>query len=356
MERLVGGRDWYNLGAEAGVENVANVSRYGLNQWEVIVGIYMWMHLCKLTGVDVEEDIGFPIEPQDPRFWDALLRKIAYREGIGDLLAEGAPRVIDKIGKGREHLKMVAWGICEHGAGRGIWEWFPYPHWIAGALLWATDYRDPYSDVAHKQSGLGQFRNPERRLELARWLFGTEKAVLPLQEEVKDVEQGGPTQEQENLAYDGKAPMVIWHQNRSVIIGSMVLCDNGFPLTISQLTPDNHGDTSIEAQLFSAATGVEMTETELDRAGETIFNLERALLIREGRTRKDDEVVIHFFKQGDYTKGIPLDEERFRKLMDEYYCLRGWDVNTGVPKREKFEQLGLKDVADELERVGLPPS
>lgn len=355
MERLVGGRDWYNLGVEAGVENAANVNKYGLSHWEVIVGIVMWMHLCKLNGIDLEPDLGFPVEPQNPRFWDTLLRKITYREGIGDLLAEGAPRVLEKIGKGREFLKTVAWGVCEHGAGRGIWEWFPYPHWIAGALFWATDYRDPYSDVAHKQSGLGQFPDPKRRLELAKWLFGTEGAVLPLQEEVKDMEQGGPTPQQEDLAYANKASIVIWHQNRSVVIGSLVLCDSGFPLTISRLRPDLRGDTSIEAQLFSAATGVEMNEAELDAAGEMIFNLERCLFVREGRTRKDDETVIPFFKQPDYTKGIPLDEVRFRKTMDEYYTLRGWDVNTGVPKRGKLEQLGLKDVADELDRRGLLP-
>ena len=356
MEKLVGGRDWYNLGVEAGIENAANVSRYGLNQWEVIVGIEMWMQMCKLNGIDLTPDLGFPIEPQDPRFWDTLLRKITYREGIGDLLAEGGPRVVDKIEKGREFLKMVAWGVCEHGAGRGIWEWFPYPHWIAGALFWGTDYRDPYSDVAHKQSGLGQFADPKKRLELAKWLFGTEGAMLPLQEDVKDIEQGGPTPQQEDLAYADKAPMVIWHQNRSVIIGSMVLCDTGFPLTICRLKPDMHGDTSIEAQLFSAATGIEKSERELDATGEMVFNLERCLFVREGRTRKNDETVIPFFKQPDFTKGIPLDEKRFRGLMDQYYALRGWDVATGVPKREKLEQLGLKDVADELDKNGLLPS
>jgi len=136
----------------------------------------------------------------------------------------------------------------------------------------------------------------------------------------------------------------------------MVLCDSGFPLTVSRLTPDKRGDTSIESQLFSAATGIETSESELDRAGEMVFNLERCLFIREGRTRKDDETVISFFKQPDYTKGIPLDEVRFRRLMDQYYTLRGWDVNSGVPKREKLEELGLKDVADELNKRGLLPT
>jgi aldehyde:ferredoxin oxidoreductase len=98
-----------------------------------------------------------------------------------------------------------------------------------------------------------------------------------------------------------------------------------------------------------------MTEAELDRAGEAIFNLERALFVREGRTRADDEAVIPFFQQGDFTKGIPLDDTRFRRLMDEYYQLRGWDPKSGVPRRSKLRQLGLTDVAKELEASELLP-
>jgi len=40
-------------------------------------------------------------------------------------------------------------------------------------------------------------------------------------------------------------------------------------------------------------------------------------------------------------------------LLDEFYELRGWDKTTGRPTREKLEELGLKDVADELEKLGL---
>jgi len=39
-------------------------------------------------------------------------------------------------------------------------------------------------------------------------------------------------------------------------------------------------------------------------------------------------------------------------MLDDYYKLRGWDVTTGMPTREKLEELGLKEVADELERLG----
>lgn len=70
-------------------------------------------------------------------------------------------------------------------------------------------------------------------------------------------------------------------------------------------------------------------------------------------TRQGDlRDVIPYFKQPD-KNGVALDEERFSKLMDEYYMLRGWDPKTGWPTREKLEELSLKDVADELEESGL---
>ncbi|MFC1970114.1 aldehyde ferredoxin oxidoreductase C-terminal domain-containing protein, partial [Chloroflexota bacterium] len=43
---------------------------------------------------------------------------------------------------------------------------------------------------------------------------------------------------------------------------------------------------------------------------------------------------------------------KFEALKSRYYELVGWDVNTGCPTRAKLEELGLKDVADELAGAG----
>ena len=52
------------------------------------------------------------------------------------------------------------------------------------------------------------------------------------------------------------------------------------------------------------------------------------------------------------TLSEPLDRERWEKVKDRYYELRGWDANTGVPGRAKLEELGMKDVADKLQSAG----
>jgi aldehyde:ferredoxin oxidoreductase len=47
-----------------------------------------------------------------------------------------------------------------------------------------------------------------------------------------------------------------------------------------------------------------------------------------------------------------LNRSKFLKLLDKYYELRGWNRRTGWPTRAKLEELGLKEVADELESAG----
>jgi aldehyde:ferredoxin oxidoreductase len=341
---------WINQGVEGGFETVMLANKYGLNIWELCVGIQLWLILCNLKGVMLERDL-VDFNPDDPEFWQDLWRKITYRKGIGDILAEGAVRAADNLGRGKEYLRHIAWGQSEHGGGRGAWDFFEFPKWITGALLWATDNRDPFSDTGHKYAVLAGWPNIKQRLEIARRIYGTEEAVLPLHEEVVE----GKVKEQQVIeSYRGKAQAAIWHQNRGAVIGSLPLCDSAFPLIISECTADSYGDTSLEAKLFVAVTGVEMSEDQLDQRGEMIFNLERAIAVRDGRTRKEDEYVIPFFKEPDWTKGISIDEPRFIKLLDEYYSLRGWDIERGWPRRSKLEQLDLEDVADSLEEMNFP--
>jgi aldehyde:ferredoxin oxidoreductase len=60
---------------------------------------------------------------------------------------------------------------------------------------------------------------------------------------------------------------------------------------------------------------------------------------------KDGEVVS--------LKGRVVDREAFEKMKDEYYQLRRWDVATGLQTRAQMEEVGLKDVALDLEARGL---
>ena len=109
------------------------------------------------------------------------------------------------------------------------------------------------------------------------------------------------------------------------------------------------------AQLISAATGVNFSVDDLNDAAERELLLERAFNAREGIRRIDSyPFAWHYllkhgreYPQFDYS-AFEYTLEDYDKLLDEYYRLRGCNQE-GIPTREKLEQLGLPDVADDLE-------
>jgi aldehyde:ferredoxin oxidoreductase len=119
-----------------------------------------------------------------------------------------------------------------------------------------------------------------------------------------------------------------------------------------------------ESRLLSAVTGLDMDVDKIARAGERIWNLRRAIMVkREKRTREEDTLNEPYFEKaikchiGSATGLVngPIDKAKFEALKDSYYSLRGWDVQTGWPTGAKLEELGLKDVADELANIGTLP-
>ena len=110
------------------------------------------------------------------------------------------------------------------------------------------------------------------------------------------------------------------------------------------------------AKLYSACTGWQTTPREMMKAGEKIYNLMRAYLVREGITRKDDDYPARFYDEpipDGPTKGASLSRDTVAKLLDVYYETVGWDKKTGIPTRSKLVELDLDYVANELDKRGL---
>jgi aldehyde:ferredoxin oxidoreductase len=93
-------------------------------------------------------------------------------------------------------------------------------------------------------------------------------------------------------------------------------------------------------ELLNAATGMDYSLEEVCTAGERIFNAERLFLSRAGFSRKDDALPTRIVSEpmpDGPAKGMVC---RLEEMLDEYYRLRGWDVN-GVPTENKLRELGL---------------
>ena len=160
--------------------------------------------------------------------------------------------------------------------------------------------------------------------------------------------------------------------DRTYVKDSLLLCDSCWPMMVSWNTPDHVGDPTLESRIFSAVTGVETDETGLNQYGERIFNLQRGVLLREGRRPKADDVLEEFnftdpvetvFMNSDVIvpgpgeevisrKGQTLDQHVFEEMRAEFYDLRGWDAESGLQKAETLERLGLSDLIQDLKKIG----
>jgi aldehyde:ferredoxin oxidoreductase len=172
----------------------------------------------------------------------------------------------------------------------------------------------------------------DRAKAISRKVFGSEMAI-------------------DHGSYDFKPEAIIYAQDRSAVINILVLCDWVFPIIQSHASQDRMGDTSLESQLFSAATGYPLTEEELNQVGERVWNLARATMVREGRARDEETFHPSYFTSEGGEKAVPKSD--FENAKTRYYQLRGWDEEKGWPTRERLAHLGLSDIADDLIKKNL---
>jgi aldehyde:ferredoxin oxidoreductase len=154
-------------------------------------------------------------------------------------------------------------------------------------------------------------------------------------------------------SYEDKALSVYYSQGIATIADSIEICKfhTGWCGQVMHLKD--------MAPLISAVTGMKVDEGGLREIADRIWTTERAFLVREGITRKDDILDGRHRNEpipsGPF-KGGKQDPEKWDKMLDEYYELVGWDKKTGAPTRTKLEELGLGDIAKELQKMAKNPA
>jgi aldehyde:ferredoxin oxidoreductase len=87
-------------------------------------------------------------------------------------------------------------------------------------------------------------------------------------------------------------------------------------------------------------------------AGERIWNLIRLFNVREGFSRKQDNLPERVFNDplsSGIAKGKILPRADFEKMLDEYYALRGWS-DKGIPTQIKCQELGLEEFYTKIDQ------
>ena len=348
------------FGEEIGSELQVIGEGLGMSGWNY-VNNYCWISACVDNGIT--ELNGHKLEPDNPEFWRDLLYKIAYREGIGDILADSLVRASEKLDlpdilKKHAHWQEPMWGFASHRLGRAA-ESQPSPIWIYTMCHWITDSRDPLQ--SHHQSSWAEYWFPPHhgagcgspdtefsklKATFAR-AFGTGEVIEPGFGHIKE-----------------KTGAAAYLGNRANLKDSLLVCDWCFPRLLSgfmskeelKAARDYYGDLDAETKMFVPLTGLNMSTADLEKAGERVRNLDRALHVRNyNRNREMDSTAEWIFEYPEKSDGSKLDKAMFNKIVDNFYGARGWDKKTGWPTRAKLEELGLRDVADELASIGRLP-
>ncbi len=306
-----------SLGSRCGIDNLEAVlfGHHLANQWGMdtisLGGTISWAMEAWENGVITREETGgLDLGWGNHESMIKLIKMIAFREGIGDVLAEGSWRAAQKFGMGSEEYVMTvkkqeiagqepraqkSMGLAAVTAARGADHLYAFP------VLDEVGFDD---DIKER--------------------FGEE--YLP---EMAD-----------RLSPKYKGLMVAECENFMVMVESVGLCKYG-----TQIPPEFYYEDIAKA--LKLHNDIDMTVEQLRQIGERVVNLNRMFNVRLGVRRKDDQLprrLTDFPAPVGPSKGQIVE---LNEMLNDYYVERGWDIDTGMPKVETLERLGLlKEVRD----------
>lgn len=307
----------WNLDMDVFWEATLLTNRLGIDCTETSASIGLLMELYH-DGIITAKDIdGVKMERGSKEAILTTIKKIAAREGYGDLLAQGQKAAAKSFGSAAIEKVDQVKGLAPHA--------YEFRAYKSAALGQAVGHRGDPLPLRVNLLEVDWHHAPEWFQSVAAQQFGSEEAAIP-------------------SSYQGKALATIISEHMERVPDNMGVCKWLYGLFLFQ-------DVERVTAFFNLVTGKELEVPQILKISERVRNLERMFDVRQGLRRDDDALPRKFFEQplkkGKY-KGAVLKKEKFEQMKDEYYSLRGWDKNTGVPTREKLEELGLKDIADEV--------
>jgi len=302
------------LGGLCGVSDINAITKanylcneYGLDTISAGATIAFAMECFEKGILSKEQTGGLEIAFGDGELVVALVEKIARREGIGNLLARGTRAVAEELGQGSEKFAMH----------------------VKGLELPAYDSR------AAKITGLGYVTANRGGDHMTGYVQGPTFIDVPFLI-VEDSSIRNPFQ-----ANPEEAQVLVDMENALSVLDAFGGCK-----FMGMLLP---ADELVE--LFVHATGWELTMEDFRKAGERIYNLTRAVCVREGASREDDVLPERLMAQpvpAGPAEGMVNDREMLELMKDAYYDFRGWDRATGIPTQDKLRELELEDLIPDL--------
>ena len=272
------------------------------------VGAIGWaMELYENGKLSQEETGGLELSWGNKEAIITLIHQISKREGFGDILADGAFKAAEKLGKGQEYVVAV----------KGMDLIMADPRGLKGFGL---GYAVATRGGDHLRSE--PFIELENDPTIGQEMFGVPGATM-------------------RRSDTGKGKLITYFEDWCAVIDALQPCKN--IMQNMMLLPFPRA-----AEALELTTGIKLTEQEVRDVGSRITTIERMFGIREGIGRKDDTLPKRFtdtpLTEGE-SSGSVMDLEL---MLDEYYTERGWELETGHPTPEALRKLGLDHMVGDL--------
>ncbi|MBW2209334.1 MAG: aldehyde ferredoxin oxidoreductase C-terminal domain-containing protein [Deltaproteobacteria bacterium] len=218
------------------------------------------------------------------------IKMISYREGFGDILAEGVQRTAEHIGNDSERFAMHVKGMEFPG----------------------------YEPRGAFGSGLAYAVSPRGACHRRAW--------PPAGEILGNYPP---------YTAEGKAEMVKELYDLNCVLHGLLVCDMQ-----SKFIPMS---LDVYSEYFYGVTGEDLTTDDFRTIADRIETLVRMYNVREGFSRDDDTLpyrTLHEPLPDGPATGQCIGEENLNRMLDEYYAVRGWD-NAGVPTPETIKKYDL---------------
>lgn len=302
-----------SLGSNCGIDDLAAIARgnqlcnsYGLDTISTGAAIAFAME-CFEQGILTQKDAdGLELRFGNSQAMLELIEKIARRQGLGDILAEGVARAAQHIGRGAAEVALH----------------------IKGQEL-------PLHEPRYKQGlGLGYAVSPTGADHCHNIHDSLYTGPGPQLEDFKTlgILEPLPTTD----LSPAKVRMVYYIVNWRHLQNCLVFC---------YFVPLNFLRT---AELVQAVTGWNTSVWELMKVGERCAAMTRAFNCREGFSEEDDRLPERFFTPftSGPLQGVSVDREKLREARDIYYGMAGWTGPGGMPTLARLYELGIGWVAD----------
>ena len=245
-----------------------------------------------------------------------LLEEISYRRGFGETLAEGFNGLIDRFGEDSVKKIPIVKGQ----------ELIVDPRMMHLGTLEFEQFINPRG--SHDASGGSPtYFAPGRKLDDFRKHF--DRMGIPKDAMDRIFE---PPIEKMGLSI---GRLTRYAEEWFTVLGSLGIC--------ARAQMNRFYSAKLCSELYSSVTGIQRSREDLMKAAERSWNVLKAANVREGFDRKNDQFPEQLLKSRlIYFHGnVKITEELADKLLDDYYDERGWDIEKGIPKKEKFLELGL---------------